>query len=130
MVKQQFTLRGKTMEELSKLSHEEFSKLLTSRERRHMKRGFTKRQRKLLLNIKNSKNKEKPIRTHDRDMIILPEMVGYRLGIHNGKEYVPVIIVENMVGHRLGEFSQTRKKVTHSAPGFGATRSSKFVPLK
>ena len=63
-------------------------------------------------------------------MIILPEMVGAKLGIHNGREFVMVVIDSSMLGHRLGEFSQTRKKVQHSAPGLGATRSSKFVPLK
>lgn len=126
----QFTYRGKSFEEIAKLNHEEFSKLVTARERRHMKRGLTRRQKKLLVEIRTTKNKEKIIRTHDRDMIILPEMVGQKFGIYSGKEYVPVTIVEAMIGHRLGEFSQTRKKVTHSAPGFGATRSSKYVPLK
>jgi|SRR3989338_4187527 len=130
MARQQFTYRGRTLEELQKLDTDQFTQLLTSRERRHLKRGFTKRQKKLLAAIKAVKNKEKPVRTHDRDMVVLPEMVGYHLAIHNGKEYVPVTIVEPMIGHRLGEFAQTRKKVTHSAPGFGATRSSKFVPLK
>ncbi len=126
----QFTYRGKTFEEIAKLSHEEFAKLLASRERRHMKRGMTKRQKKLLATIRAAKSPDKLIRTHDRDMIVVPEMVGRKMGIYNGKEYVPVTIVEPMLGHRLGEFSQSRKKVQHSAPGFGATRSSKFVPLK
>jgi small subunit ribosomal protein S19 len=63
-------------------------------------------------------------------MVILPEMVGLKFGIHNGKEFVVVEIIPEMIGHRLGEFSQTRKKVTHGAPGIGATRSSMYIPLK
>jgi small subunit ribosomal protein S19 len=63
-------------------------------------------------------------------MVIIPEMVGVKIGIHNGKEYVSVDIKPEMLGHRLGEFAMTRKPVKHSSPGFGATRSSKFVPLK
>ena len=63
-------------------------------------------------------------------MLILPEMVGTKMGIHNGKEYVTIVISDAMVGHYLGEFAMTRGRVKHSAPGLGATRSSKFVPLK
>ena len=63
-------------------------------------------------------------------MIILPEMVGVKIGVYNGKEYTPVEVKPEMIGHRLGEFALTRKPVKHSSPGFGATRSSKFVPLK
>ena len=53
------------------------------------------------------------IRTWSRDSVITPEMVGYTFGVHNGKTHVPVFIIENMVGHRLGEFSPTRKFVRH-----------------
>ncbi len=56
--------------------------------------------------------------------------VGIKIGVYSGKEYVPLEIKPEMLGHRLGEFVMTRKQVKHSAPGFGATRSSKFVPLK
>ncbi len=123
-----FEFRGKSFEELQKMSLEEFSRLIPSRERRTLKRGFTETQKKLLENIR--RDRKKFHRTHCRDMVIIPELVGVKIGVHNGKEYVPLEIKEEMVGHRLGEFALTRKKVEHSAPGFGATRSSKYVPLK
>ncbi len=109
---------------------EEFSLLLPARQRRNLNRGLTKQEKKLLEAIRANKDKNKFIRTHVRDMIILPEMVGTKIGIHNGKEFKPVMIEEAMIGHYLGEFSQTRNKVKHSAPGLGATRSSKFVAQK
>jgi len=125
-----FDFRGKSFEELEKMNLEEFSKLLNARQRRSLKRGFTKHHKKLLQNIRMFKGKDKLIRTQSRDMIILPEMVGSKIGVYNGKEYVPVIITKEMIGRYLGEFAMTRKRVMHSAPGVGATKSSKFVPLK
>lgn len=123
-----FTYKGKTLEELQKMSLEDFARLVPARERRSLlKRGLTEEQKKLLKNIKS---KKKFIKTHVRDMIILPEMVGIKLGVHSGKEFVTVEIKPEMIGHRLGEFVLTRKRVQHSSPGVGATRSSKFVPLK
>ena len=127
MAKKEFTYRGKTLEELKKLSLNEFAALLPARRRRSIKRGLTEEQKKLLKKVKRN---EKNIETHCRDMIILPEIIGQTIKVHNGKEFIMVIIDASMVGHRLGEFSQTRKRVQHSAPGLGATRSSKFVPLK
>ena len=124
-----FTLRGKDLEEIKKMSLEEFSNLLPSRQRRVLKkRGLTEEEKKLLLNIR--KAPQKFHKTHARNMIILPEMVGTKIGVHNGKEFFSIDIKEEMLGHRLGEFSISTKQVKHSAPGFGATKSSKFVPLK
>jgi small subunit ribosomal protein S19 len=123
-----FTYRGKTVEELKTMKLEEFRELLPSRERRTLKRGFTEEQKKLLEKIR--KNRNKFYKTKEREMIIIPELIGVKLGVYNGKEYVPLEIKPEMVGHRLGEFVLTRKPVKHSAPGFGATRSSKYVPLK
>ncbi|MCD6557782.1 MAG: 30S ribosomal protein S19 [Candidatus Aenigmarchaeota archaeon] len=125
-----FTYRGKTLEELKKMSLDDFIALLPARQRRSLKRGLSPRQKKLLKKIRMFKGKDKLIRTHARDMVILPEMVGSKIGVHNGKEFKTVEITPEMIGHYLGEFAQTRKPVKHSAPGFGATRSSKFVPLK
>jgi small subunit ribosomal protein S19 len=125
-----FSFRGKTLEELNEMSLEDFSKLLTARERRALKRGMPRVHKKLLEKIRKSRGKDKLIRTHARDMVIIPEMVGAKLGIHNGHEFQMLIVDENMIGHRLGEFALTRAKVKHSSPGLGATRSSKFVPLK
>src|SRR3989338_3088870 len=125
-----YKFRGKTQEELEQMSLEEFSKLLKSRQRRALQRGLQKQQKKFLEKVRALKGKDKLIRTHSREMMILPEMIGAKLGIHNGHEFVMAVIDASMLGHRLREFSQTRKKVQHSAPGLGATRSSKFVPLK
>ena len=120
--------KGKTLDELKKMSLEEFSKLLTSRERRSLMRGLTDRQKKLLEDIR--KDPTKFHRTHERDMVILPEMVGVKLGVYNGKEYKTLEINFEMIGHRLGEFVLTRGRVMHSAPGAGATRGSRHIPLK
>ncbi len=125
-----FMYHGKSLEELENMTLEEFSKLLTSRERRVLKRGFTKQEKHLLEDVRANKGKDVVIRTHVRDMVVLPEMVGAKIGIYNGKEFKTVVIDAAMIGHRLGEFALTRQKVKHSAPGLGATRSSKFVPLK
>lgn len=123
-----FTFRGKSFEEIKEMDLGEFSLLLKSRQRRTLKHGLTEKQKKLLEKIR--KRPEKFHRTRCREMIILPEMVGVKIGVHNGKEYTPLEIKPEMIGHRLGEFVMTRRPVKHSAPGFGATRSSKFVPLK
>ena len=120
--------KGKTLEEMEKMSLEEFSKILTSRERRSLLKGLTERQKKLLEEIR--KDKDKFHKTHERDMIILPEMVDVKFGVYNGKEFKPVTITFDMIGHRLGEFATTRGRVLHSAPGMGATRGSKHIPLK
>ncbi|MBI5061707.1 MAG: 30S ribosomal protein S19 [Candidatus Aenigmarchaeota archaeon] len=125
-----FTYKGKNFEDIQAMKMEEFMTLINSRARRTLKRGLTDKQKKLLERVRKFKGQDKLIRARCRDMIILPEMMGAKIGIYNGQEYKPVIITHEMVGHYLGEFSQTRKRVQHSAPGFGATRSSKFVPLK
>ncbi len=127
MAKKEFTYRGKTLDELKKLSLSEFILLLPSRQRRSLKRGLTEQQKKLLKQIKENKN---DVKTHCRDMIILPEMVGKTIRVHNGKEFIPVVIQNEMIGHYLGEFALTRKKVEHSAPGIGATRSSAALSVK
>lgn len=126
----EFIFHGKTPEEVKAMEMKEFMKIVPSRERRKLKRGFTEAEKKLLKKLKEVKDKNVLVRTRQRDMIVLPEMFGFKLGIYNGKEYVTVEVKPEMVGHRLGEFALTRKRVKHSSPGFGATRSSKFVPLK
>jgi small subunit ribosomal protein S19 len=124
--KGEYTYRGKTVPELQELSLEEFAELLPSRERRSIKRGFTEGQKKILHEFKEGKK----VRTHHRDMIILPEMIGQTIEIHNGKSFVSVDLQPEMIGHRFGEFAPTRSKVSHGSAGVGATRSSRFVPLK
>ncbi len=126
MVLKEFKYRGKSIEELKTLSINEFAVLLPARQRRTLIRGLTEAQKKFL---KALEKKEAP-KTHCRDMIVLPLMVGRRIQIHNGKTYVNVIIQPEMVGHYLGEFSLTRKYVEHHAPGIGATRSSSALSVR
>jgi len=129
-----FTYRGKSIEELRTLTIDEFMGMIKSRKRRSLERGSPKLN-KLLEKIAKAKKliaagKDKVIRTHTREAIILPEWVGLKFGIHNGKDFKPVLIREEMVGRRLGEFAHTTGRVLHSGPGVGATRGSKFIPLK
>ena len=113
---------------------DEFIRLLPSRQRRSLTKGLTADQRilmELIRDHRRSKGKDnKPIKTHCRDMIIIPEMVGLNLMVHSGKEFASVEIKPEMIGHYLGEFVITNKKVVHGTPGIGASRSSMYVPLK
>jgi small subunit ribosomal protein S19 len=127
--KKEFRYQGKTLEELQKLSIEELLPMLTSRSRRTLKRGLSKDEDKLMNDIKTVKQGDL-IKTHCRNMIVLPHFVGHSILIHNGKEFERVNIQPQMIGHYLGEFALTRKKVKHTGPGVGATRGSKFMPLK
>jgi len=126
------TYKGKTGDELNKSGLNEFMKLTTSRIRRSMKRGFTEQQKLLLKKIKLAKEGKfkKNIKTHCRDMVILPEMLDLLIFIYDGKSFIPIKISEEMLGHYLGEFAMTRKKVSHSAPGIGATKSSAAASVK
>lgn len=132
----QFMYRGRTLEELQRMSIDDFISLLPSRARRSLKRGLHPESRKLLSNIREAKRqakqgREQPkIRTHRRDMIVLPEMVGLKIEVHDGKAFQTVEILPEMIGHYLGEFVMTNKKVVHGKPGVGASRSSMYVPLK
>jgi len=125
----EFTYRGKTLEELKKLDVREFAKLLPSRKRRSVLRQSEKIEA-FVKSCKNKLERSKKIRTHSRNVIIVPQMVGMSIYIHSGKEFEPVTIVSEMLGHYLGEFVLTRKKVEHSAPGIGATRSSAALSVK
>ena len=127
--KKEFSYYGLTLEELQKLTIDELTPYLPSRVRRTIKRGLTVKQDKLLKDIEKAKPGEQ-IRTHCRNMIILPSFVGHTINVHNGKEFQRVDILPDMIGHYLGEFALTRQKVKHTGPGVGATRSSKFMPLK
>ncbi len=127
MVKKEFTYKGKTLEELKKMSLTELAELLPARQRRNIKRGFTEQQKTLLKKIRVNK---KITETHCRDMIILPEMIGVTIKVHQGREFQILSVEPEMLGHCLGEFALTRKKVAHSAPGIGATRSSASLSVK
>ena len=113
--------KGRTEEDIKKIGMSEFAELIPSRERRSIKRGFSHRQKALLNKLAAGKSR---VKTHARDMVIVPEMLGKTILVHTGKEFQDVTIILDMLGHRLGEFAGTRKRVQHSAPGIGATRSS------
>ena len=130
-----FKYRGYTLDELKKMNMDQFIQLLPARARRSLKRGLPPRQKKLLERLRRAyrakkRGKDLLTRTHVRDMIIFPEMVGLKIGVYNGRIFELVEIKPEMIGHYLGEFSLTRKRVQHGSPGIGATRSSKYVPLK
>jgi small subunit ribosomal protein S19 len=125
--KEEFTYRGLTIAEMKKLDLNQVAALLPARQRRKIKREFGEEHQKLLDAVKAG---ETTIKTHLRDMIILPEMVGVTFEIHTGKEWKAVETTPEMVGHYLGEFALTRHSVAHGSAGIGATRGSKYVPLK
>ena len=131
MVKQ-FAYRGLSQSELENLSLDKLFGLLTARARRSLTRGINDNKRKLIEEMKSAKsgNLKNKINTHLRDLLILPSMVGVTLNVYSGKEFTPVTITTEMVGHYLGEYVITNKRVSHGAPGVGASRSSLYVPLK
>ncbi len=129
----EFTYRGHTLDELQAMSLEEVAELLPARQRRTIQRGLGREQRVLLEKATEADPEEtakEPIRTHLRDMPILPEMVGKTFSVHTGDDFERVEVEAEMLGHYLGEFQITRQQVEHGQAGIGATRSSKFVPLK
>ncbi len=127
MAKKEFTYRRKTLEELKKMSLNEFAELVPARQRRSLKRGLTDQQKRLLNKLRKG---EKNIKTHCRNMITLPEMVGQAIQVHDGKSFITIRITDEMIGHSLGEFTLNRRRVSHSAPGIGATRSSASLSVK
>jgi small subunit ribosomal protein S19 len=124
-----FTYKGKTIEELKALEVREFAKYLTSDPRRMVLRQFQEIE-KFLNRAKEKAERNKAIRTHKRDLVIVPGMVGMKIFIHNGKSFTPVEITGEMLGHKFGEFSITRTKTKHGAAGIGATKGSKFKSKK
>ncbi len=127
----EFRYRGRTLEELNSMSTEALLQLLPSRARRSLNRGVSDEKRKLLEDARAAKEGKKgEIKTHARDMIVLPTMVGLKIDVHNGKEFVPLEVKAEMIGRYLGEYVITNKKVVHGTPGIGSSRSSLYVPLK
>ncbi len=121
MAKKEFHYHGKTLEELQHMGLKELIELLPARFRRSLTRGLSHRQKKLLERVEAGRPK---LRTHARDMVVLPVMVGKVISVYNGKDFVQVNVQPEMIGHALGEFAESRKRVTHNAPGIGATKSS------
>lgn len=129
MVKKEFTFKGKTLEELKNMPIAEFAKLCDSRARRSLNKGIDKH---LLKKIAKAKEdvKSKPVKTHKRDIIVIPEMVGAKLAVYKGNSFENLEISEKMLGHYLGEFVFTRKRLQHGKAGIGATKSSTAITAR
>ena len=124
--KEEFLYRGRKVSDLAKFSIEKLAELLPARQRRSINRGLFRDNKKLVAGLKSKDS----VRTHIRNMIVMPDMVGKSLEIYNGKSFEKVEVMPEMIGHYFGEFALTRGRVQHGAAGVGATRSSKYVPLK
>ncbi|KAF9167318.1 ribosomal protein S15 [Actinomortierella ambigua] len=131
-----FSFRGVDLDKLLDLSSEELMDLVHARARRRFTRGLKRKPMGLIKKLRQAKKEaapmEKPavVKTHLRNMIIVPEMIGSVVGVYNGKTFNQIEIKPEMIGHYLGEFSITYKPVKHGRPGIGATHSSRFIPLK
>ncbi|KAL5614865.1 hypothetical protein BROUX41_004946 [Berkeleyomyces rouxiae] len=131
-----FSYRGVDLDALLDLSSDELRKVVHARARRRINRGLKRRPMGLIKKLRKAKQeaepneKPEPVKTHLRNMLVVPEMIGSVIGIYSGKEFNQVEIKPEMVGHYLGEFSISYKPVKHGRPGIGATHSSRFIPLK
>lgn len=127
--RKQFTYRGKTIEQLKELDVREFAKYLKARQRRSVLRNFQKIEG-FVKDAKEKSAKGKKIRAHERDIVIVPEIIGMKIHVYNGKEFTPVEIKPEMIGHVLGEFAPSRGKIEHGTAGVGATKGTKFKAKK
>ena len=127
--KKEFTYKGMTMEELKKLDVREFAKYLRSRQRRTVLRQFQKIE-DFINRSREKQKKDKKIRTHQRDLVIVPQMVEMRISIYNGNTFVPIEVTGEMLGHKFGEFAPTRNRVKHSSAGVGATKGTRSKAKK
>jgi len=127
--KKEFTYKGLTIEELQKLDVREFAKYLKSRQRRTVLRGFQKVE-DFINRAREKQSKDKKIRTHQRDLVIVPQMIGMKISIYNGNTFVPIEVTGEMLGHKFGEFAPTRSKVKHSSAGVGATKGTRSKAKK
>merc|ERR1712038_1632424 len=132
-----FSYRGIDLDDLLNMSTEEFTNMTNSRHRRSLRRGLKKKHSNLIAKLNKEKlavqgtmERPKPVKTHLRDIMILPQMVGNIIGIYNGKQMLGVEIKAEMVGTYTGEYGITYKPVRHGRPGIGSTHSSRFIPLK
>jgi len=129
LTKKQQTYQGKTIEELQKLDVREFAKFVKAHERRNILRNFQKIE-EFVNRSKVKISKNKPIKTHQRDLVLVPEMVGWKISVYNGNKFIPVQITIDMLSHKLGEFAPTRQRIKHSKAGVGATKGSKHKSKK
>ncbi len=127
--KKEFTYRGMSVEELKKLDVREFAKFLKSRQRRTVLRQFQKVEN-FINKAREKQRKDKKIRTHQRDLVIVPQMIGMKISVYNGNNFIPVDVIGEMLGHKFGEFAPTRNRVKHGSAGVGATKGTKAKSKK
>ena len=131
-----FSYRGTDLDKLLDMTNDQLVELFPCRARRRFNRGLKRKSLALVKKLRKAKRTatfgEKPavVKTHLRNMIVVPEMIGSMVGVYNGAQFTAVEIKAEMIGHYLGEFSITYKPVKHGKPGIGATHSSRFIPLK
>lgn len=128
--KKDFTYRGKTMEQLMQMSVIEFAKLVTSRQRRNLLKGFDRKMEKKIEKARVLGKNAKAIRTHDRDLVVVPKMVGLKFAVYKGNSFEIRDIEPEMLGKYLGELVMTRKKIVHGKAGIGATKSSTAITAR
>ncbi len=126
----EFTYRGKTLEELKAMPLEEFGKLCNSRARRSLKEGFDKKLFSKILKYNPTNVKQKAIRTHSRDTVIIPQMIGVKIALYRGNTFELIDVKPTMIGHYLGELILTRKRLMHGKAGIGATKSSTAITAR
>lgn len=130
IAKKQFTYKGKTIDELKALDVREFAKLLPSRQRRTVLRNFQNIENFISRAKGRISKGRKSIKTHKRDLVVVPQMIGMKIQIHNGRQFMPVEITGEMLGHKFGEFAPTRSRVAHTKAGVGATKGSRAKSKK
>ncbi len=127
--KKELLYKGKTLEKLKSLETREFSKYVGSRTRRTILRQF--REIENFVNRANKKlSKKKPIRTHQRYLVVVPKMLGMKIQIYNGRNFIPMEVVMEMLGHKFGEFAPTRTRVKHGSAGVGSTKGTRSKAKK
>ena len=133
MARKDFAFRGKSINELVEMDLPGFGDLAGARIKRKIKRGINKyllKKVEIAHNAKKAGKEPKPIRTHLRDFPILPKMVGLRVEAYKGNGFQIIEVKERMLGHLLGEFALTRKKLSHGKAGIGATKSSTAITAR
>merc|ERR1712014_398523 len=127
-----FQYRGVELERLLDMSNAELMELMCARQRRKFSRGISRAPTTLLKKLRAKKQgvpygeKPEPVKTHLRNMVIVPEMIGSIVAIYNGKQFISAEMKPEMVGTYLAEYSITYKPIRHGRPGLGG--ASKFIP--
>ena len=127
--KKEFTYKGMSIEKLKKLDVREFAKYVKSRQRRTVLRQFQKVE-DFINRAREKQKKDKKIRTHQRDLVVVPQMIGMKISVYNGKTFVPMEVTGEMLGHKFGEFAPTRGRVKHSSAGVGGTKGTRSKSKK